>query len=210
MRRGVAQGYVTESLAGAHSELAVLPWHAHLPLQSGADRILRRMNRGYGRAEYLERARLLQQARPGFTLSTDVIVGFPSESEEDFQQTLELVREVGFVSAHAFKYSPRPHTPALKLGDPVPEAVKEQRLARLLELLDAQQAAYLKSLVGERTQVLLEARNQKDPRRFTGRSHRNEIVHVETPPDRELAGQLVPAIIERANAHSLMASLATA
>ena len=109
----------------------MLARHVHLPVQSGSDRVLRRMIRRYTRAEYVARAARLMRARPGLTLSTDVIVGFPGETEDDFAQTLSLVREVGFVSLFGFKYSPRPHTPALRLADDVPEDVKSERLARL-------------------------------------------------------------------------------
>jgi tRNA-2-methylthio-N6-dimethylallyladenosine synthase len=113
--------HVTDELVRAHAELEVLPAHVHLPVQSGSDAVLRRMLRRYTAADYVERAKALKGARPGFTLSTDIIVGFPGETEEDFQGTLALVREVGFVSVFAFKYSPRPNTPSLKFGDDVPK-----------------------------------------------------------------------------------------
>jgi tRNA-2-methylthio-N6-dimethylallyladenosine synthase len=199
--------YLTPELVEAHAELEVLPWHLHLPAQSGSDRVLRRMVRRYTRASFLELTGKLRQARPGLTISTDLIVGFPGETEEDFQQTLSLVTEAGFVSAYAFKYSPRPGTAALKLREPVPEPVKEQRLGRLLELVDAEQARHLQGLVGERARVLVEKRNHKDPERFTGRSHRNEIVHVKPPPGLDPTGLLAPVVIEQANKHSLLGSL---
>lgn len=149
----------------------------------------------------------LRWAIPDIVLRTTFIVGFPGETEQDFQQTLSLVREAGFVSAFAFKYSPRPFTPALKLGDSVPEPVKEERLARLLELIESQQNAHLQSLVGGRVEVLLEGRNPKDPSRFTGRSQRHEIVHVQAPAGRDLTGELVEVVVDHANRHSLMGSL---
>ena len=134
--------HLTSSLIEAHATLDVLPWHVHLPVQSGSDRVLKRMIRRYRRDTFIERARALCAARSGFTLSTDVIVGFPGETEQDFQQTLSLVREVGFVSAFAFKYSPRPHTSALALADDVPAAAKDERLQRVLALVEKQPQAH--------------------------------------------------------------------
>ena len=206
--------HVTDALVRAHAELDVLPAHVHLPVQSGSDRMLRRMLRRYTRAHYVARARALQQARSsGLTLSTDLIVGFPGETEEDFLETLSLVREVGFVAAFAFKYSPRPNTPALKLGDDVTEEQKDERLARLLEVVAEQQRAHLASLVGTRTEVLFESLSDvksdalaPGTARWKGRSSRHEIVHVDVPSDVDLTGALLPVSIERANAHSLIGS----
>jgi tRNA-2-methylthio-N6-dimethylallyladenosine synthase len=194
--------HLTSELIDAHRELDVLPSHVHLPVQSGSDRVLRRMKRRYTRAEYVERTAGLKASRPGFTLSTDFIVGFPGETEEDFLETLSLVREVGFVAAFAFKYSPRPHTPALKLGDDVPEEVKDDRLARLFAQVEVQQSAHLERLVGAKVRVLVEAPSRTDKTRLTGRSERHEIVHVEGTLS---PGDIVEAIVERANKHSLLA-----
>jgi tRNA-2-methylthio-N6-dimethylallyladenosine synthase len=196
--------HVTPELVQAHAELDVLPWHVHLPVQSGSDALLKRMIRRYRRDTYIERARALQACRPGFTLATDIIVGFPGETEEDFEQTLSLVREVGFVAAFGFKYSPRPHTPALKLGDTVPEELKEERLARLFEVTEAQQYAHLRSLVGQRTKVLLEGPSKSNPLRYTGRSHRHELVHVDVPGGVDARGVEVDVNITYANKHSLL------
>jgi tRNA-2-methylthio-N6-dimethylallyladenosine synthase len=202
--------HATASLARAHAELDVLARHVHLPVQSGSDRVLRRMIRRYKRAEYVERAARLMGARPGLTLSTDVIVGFPGETEEDFAQTLSLVREVGFVSLFGFKYSPRPFTPALRLADDVPEEVKSERLARLFEVVEGQGAAHLARLVGTRQRVLVEGASKSekgDPHaaRVQGRTERNEIVHVEAPGATALVGSIVEVEIVRANKHSLTA-----
>lgn len=193
--------HVTAELVRAHAELDVLPSHVHLPSQSGSDRVLRRMLRRYDRAEYVERARALTGARPGLTLSTDLIVGFPGETEEDFCETLSLVREVGFVAAFCFKYSPRPYTPALKLGDDVPEEVKDERLARLFEVVEAQQSAHLRGLVGTVQQVLVEGRSRSGD--FTGRTARHEIAHVGAPAGVDPVGRIVAVHIDRANRHSL-------
>jgi tRNA-2-methylthio-N6-dimethylallyladenosine synthase len=197
--------HVTEALVQAHTDLAVLPAHVHLPVQSGSDRMLRLMLRRYRRQEYIERARALQQARPGFTLSTDIIVGFPGETEEDFQETVSLVREVGFSSVFAFKYSPRPHTPALRLGDDIPEEVKADRLARLFEVSDAIQAAHLRSLLGQQLQVLVEGLSKTEATRYTGRSERHEIVHVQAPSGVDLTGSCLPVRVIEANKRSLVA-----
>jgi tRNA-2-methylthio-N6-dimethylallyladenosine synthase len=196
--------HVTDALVRAHAELEVLPAHVHLPVQSGSDRVLKRMLRRYTRELYLQRARALQGAREGLTLSTDFIVGFPGETEEDFELTLSLVREVGFVAAFAFKYSPRPHTAARKLGDDVPEETKDERLARLFDAIAEQQTAHLSRLVGTRTEVLIEGPSGKGEGTWSGRSARHEIVHVELPADRDGTGALVPVSVERANAHSLV------
>jgi tRNA-2-methylthio-N6-dimethylallyladenosine synthase len=200
--------YMTGELVQAHAELAVLPLHVHLPVQSGSDRVLKRMVRHHGRDQYIESARALKRARPGIVLSTDLIVGFPGETDEDFEQTLDLVREVGFVSGYAFKYSSRPFTPALKLGDTIPETVKEERLASLLSLIELQQTAHLESLVGQRVKVLLEGPNRKEPSHFTGRSQRHEIVHVSVPKGSDWTGKLVDVLVQHANKHSLMGSFA--
>lgn len=194
--------HATASLALAHAELDVLARHVHMPVQSGSDRMLKRMIRRYTRAEYTERVRRLLGARPGMTLSTDVIVGFPGETEADFQATLDLVAEIGFVGLFGFKYSPRPFTPALKLPDDVPEATKSERLARLFEVAEGLQRAHLGTLVGTRQQVLVEGAS-KAQGKVTGRTERNEIVHLDVPEGRELIGALVDVEITQAFKHSL-------
>ena len=202
--------HATASLARAHAELDVLARHVHLPVQSGSDRVLRRMIRRYTRAEYVMRAERLKRARPGLTLSTDIIVGFPGETAEDFAQTLSLVREVGFVSLFGFKYSPRPYTPALRLGDDVPEATKAERLAQLFEVAEAMGAAHLASLVGTRQRVLVEGASKSEKGDLTrdrvqGRSERNEIVHIHAPGAAAFVGEIVEVEITRAHRHSLSA-----
>lgn len=205
--------HATASLARAHAELDVLARHVHLPVQSGSDRVLRRMIRRYTRAEYVARVARLQAARPGLTLSTDVIVGFPGETDEDFEATLSLVREVGFVALFGFKYSPRPGTPALRLGDDVPETVKSERLARLFAVVEEQGAAHLAGLVGTTQRVLVEGASKSDKEApvggalVQGRSEQHEIVHV-LVPDAGAAdatrGEIVEVEILRANRHSLV------
>jgi tRNA-2-methylthio-N6-dimethylallyladenosine synthase len=170
------------------------------------------MIRRYTRAEYLERAARLARARPGLTLSTDVIVGFPGETEDDFAQTLSLVREAGFVSLFGFKYSPRPRTPALRLGDDVPEAVKSERLARLFAEAEAAGGAHLARLVGTRQRVLVEGPSKSGAglaagALVQGRTERSEIVHVEAPGAAALVGRVVDVEIVRAYGHSLAGRL---
>jgi len=195
--------HITADLVAAHAELEVLPAHVHLPVQSGSDRLLRRMARRYTAKDYIRQTDALKQAKPGLTLSTDFIVGFPGETEEDFAQTLELAERVGFVAAFGFKYSPRPYTPARKLGDGVPEEVKDDRLARLFALVEMQQQAHLQSLVGQDLQVLVEGPSPGDTGRFAGRSERNEIVHLVAAEGHDPTGELVTVTIDEPFRHSL-------
>ena len=198
--------HLTPALVQAHVDLPVLAKHVHMPVQSGDDRVLKRMGRRYTRAEYLERTQLLQQAVPGLTLSTDVIVGFPGETREQFRNTLSLIEELGFVGVFAFKYSPRPFTPALKLVDDVDEAEKSDRLSELLELSERIRQAHLRNLVGTRQQVLVEGRSKSGA--YTGRTERNEIVHFGCQNDP--TGEIVEVIVERSLKHSLVASMTDA
>ena len=197
--------HLTPALIAAHTELEVLPAHVHMPVQSGSDRMLRLMLRRYRRQDFLDRIHALKRSRPGFTVSTDMIVGFPGETEEDFQDTLSLVRDAGFTSVFAFKYSPRPHTPALRLGDTIPEELKSERLARLFEVSEGQQAEYLQGLVGRELEVLIEGPSKSDPTRFTGRSERHEIVHVPVPAGCDPSGEVVRVRAIEANKRSLLA-----
>jgi tRNA-2-methylthio-N6-dimethylallyladenosine synthase len=200
--------HLTPSLVQAHADLAVLARHVHLPVQSGSDRVLRRMIRRYTRAEYVERVASLARAVPGVTLSTDVIVGFPGETEEDFEATLSLVDEVGYKGLFGFKYSERPYTPARRLGDDVPEAVKGERLARLFARSEALLGAHLASLAGTVQRVLIEGQGEGGA--WSGRTERNEIVHVEGAADRDLCGEVVEARVVRSNKHSLAGELTDA
>ena len=195
--------HITAELVAAHAELDVLPAHVHLPVQSGSDRVLRRMARRYTASDYVARTDALKNAKQGLTLSSDFIVGFPGETDEDFEQTLALVRRVGFVAAFAFKYSPRPYTPALNLGDEVPEEIKDERLARLFALIETQQRAHLESWVGRDVEVLVEGRSPGDTGRFSGRTERNEIVHLIAPDGYDPTGELVTVTIDEPFRHSL-------
>ncbi len=194
--------HLTASLVRAHAELPVLADHVHMPVQSGSDRMLKRMIRRYTRAEYVARVDALRSARPSLTMSTDIIVGFPGETAADFELTLSLVREVGFSALYGFKYSPRPHTPALRLDDDVSEEEKQTRLLALFEVSEALTRANLASMVGSRVEVLIEGPSRPGASTRVGRTRRNEIVHL--PGGLGLdAGAVVVAEIARANKHSL-------
>ena len=201
--------HLTPSLVRAHAELPVLAKHLHLPGQSGSDRLRKRMIRRYTRAEDGERVRALEAAVPGLTLSTDIIVGFPGETEEDFEETLSLVRELDTKGLFAFKYSPRPGTPSLKLGDDVTEDEKSERLARLFEVSEALLARHLESLVGTTLRVLVEGPG-KDASTWSGRSEHNVIAHVDGAADLELAGSIVEVVVTRAYKHSCAGELTEA
>lgn len=191
--------HLTRALIDAHRELGVLAKHVHMPVQSGSDRVLKRMLRRYDVAEYRERVTALRRAVPGLTLSTDVIVGFPGETAADFEQTLALVRELGFIGVFGFKYSPRPFTPALKLDDDVSEEEKSERLTRLFELSEALRSAHLAGLVGTAQRVLVEGKGDRGG--YTGRTERNEIVHFEAAG--EPTGEFLQVEITGAFKHSL-------
>jgi tRNA-2-methylthio-N6-dimethylallyladenosine synthase len=194
--------HLTASLICAHQELPVLARHVHMPVQSGSDRLLKRMIRRYNVDEYLERTGALRAAVPDLTLSTDVIVGFPGETRHDFEQTLSLVERVGFTGLFGFMYSPRPHTPALKLEDDVPEAEKSARLAELFAVSEALRQAHLRTLVGRVERVLVEGQSKGA---YSGRTERNEIVHFGCVDDP--VGELCEVRIERAFKNSLAGSL---
>jgi tRNA-2-methylthio-N6-dimethylallyladenosine synthase len=157
--------------------------HLHLPVQSGSDRILTAMRRGYTTLEYRSKARRLREARPDLALTTDLIVGFPGETESDFEATCDLVRDLGFDQSFLFLYSPRPGTPAAALPDPVPEAVRHERFGRLKALLDRQALDFSRQRVGETVSVLVERRGESDPIALSGRSGTNHWVHFTGPSD---------------------------
>jgi tRNA-2-methylthio-N6-dimethylallyladenosine synthase len=183
--------------------------YLHLPLQSGSDRVLERMNRGYTRGRYLELIAELRQTVPGIALSTDLIVGFPGESEEDFEATVEMVEEVGYDSLFAFRYSPRPRTPAAGFPDQVPEADKTRRLSRLLEVANTVGARKNAALLGREVEVLVDGVSKKDSRLLSGRTRCNRVVNFDGR-GRRLHGELVRVRITQAMPHSLKGSLASA
>jgi len=151
--------------------------YLHLPVQSGSSKILRRMKRLYTRERYLEVIARIREAIPEIHFSTDMIVGFPGETEEDFQQTLSLIEEVRYGSLFAFKYSPRPGTPALKIGDAVDDAVSSDRLARLFDLHEQIKRERLESYRGRVVPVLYEGPSKHDPSILAGRTDDNWVVN---------------------------------
>ena len=193
-------------LIRAHRELESLCPHVHLPVQSGSDRILEAMRRRYTRARYLEIVAALREARPDLALTSDLIVGFPGESEEDFEQTLDLVREAGLVDSFSFKYSPRPGTTAIELGDEVPAELAQERLVRLQELQKSQTLAYHQSRVGHDALVLVDGASRHGGRQLSGRDLHHRVVNLDPGPDHEiLSGSIIAARILEATPHSLLA-----
>jgi len=190
-----------DDLVEAFARLPKLCESAHLPLQSGSDRILKLMHRGYTGEKFLSIAQKLRRARPGIGLTTDIIVGFPGETEEDFEQTLALCREVEFDNAYIFKYSPRRDTPAAAMADQVPLAVREERNQRLLDLVNGIAARKYEAFVGRRVQILVEGPSRKNGARFTGRTRCNKIVLFEG--DERHRGQLMEVKIERTGSFTL-------
>jgi tRNA-2-methylthio-N6-dimethylallyladenosine synthase len=168
-----------DDLVDAYARLPKLCPSAHLPLQSGSDRLLKAMHRGYTRERYLGIVRRLRAARPDIGLGTDLIVGFPGETEEDFQATLETVREAEFDQAFIFKYSPRRDTPAAALPDQVPQAVLEERNHRLLALVNEIGARKYEAFVGRTARILVEGPSRKNPARLEGRTGCHKIVVFE-------------------------------
>jgi tRNA-2-methylthio-N6-dimethylallyladenosine synthase len=189
-----------EDLIAAHGEVPTLMPFLHLPVQSGSDRILAAMNRGHDAAAYRRLVERLRAARPDLALSSDFITGFPGESEGDFAATLDLIRAVGFAQAYSFKYSPRPGTPAAALGEQIPEAVKEQRLAALHDVLAEQTLAFNRGCVGASFPVLLE-RPGRRPGQLIGRSPYMQSVFVTAPA--ALLNSVRPLRIIEAHANSL-------
>lgn len=184
---------MADDLIAAHGEVDQLMPYLHLPVQSGSDRILKAMNRQHRADDYRRLIERLRAARPDLALSGDFIVGFPGETDADFENTLALVRDVEYAQAYSFKYSPRPGTPASVLGDQLPEAEKSARLAALQDLLNAQQRRFNAASVGRRLDVLLERRG-KQPGQMVGRSPYMQAVHVDlTPQDDGSGGSGAPA-----------------
>jgi len=196
-----------EALIAAHATQEALMPYLHLPVQSGSDRILKAMNRDHKAEDYVALIGRIRQARPDIALSGDFIVGFPGETEADFEATLELVRQVGYTSAFTFKYSRRPGTPASNMGAQVDEAVKDERLARLNGLLEEQRRAFNAAMVGRVIPVLIE-REGRHPGQILGRSPYLQAVHAEGPAN--LIGQIVHMRIESAAHMSLSGVLVSA
>lgn len=192
---------LSDSLIDSYGEIDALVSHLHLPVQSGSDRILAQMKRGYTALEYKNKVRRLRAVRPDISLSSDFIVGFPGESEADFEATMRLIEEVGFDHSYSFIYSPRPGTPAASLPDDVPLAVKKARLARLQQRIEAMAHAIGQSMIGTEQRVLVERLSRKDSRQLAGRTDNNRMVNFDGDP--ALIGQFATVIITEVMPNSL-------
>jgi tRNA-2-methylthio-N6-dimethylallyladenosine synthase len=191
----------TDDLIDAFAALPQLVNHLHLPVQSGSDRILKLMKRGHTRADYIETIRKLREVRPGICLSSDFIIGFPGETEQDFEDTLALVEEIGFDLSFSFIYSPRPGTPAAELSDDVPVEVKKHRLERFQNRINEMAANISKSMIDTVQTVLVEGPSKKNPLQMQGRTENNRVVNFIAHP--RLAGQFVDVLITEALPNSL-------
>jgi len=195
----------TPSLIEAFASVGKLASHLHLPVQSGSDRILALMKRGYTALEYKEKIRRVRAVRPDLTVSSDFIIGFPGETERDFEATLALVRDVGFDQSFSFIYSRRPGTPAASLPDEVAQEVKLARLARLQAQLDLQESAISQSMVGSMQRVLVDAPAKKNQAELSGRTANNRWVNFAGPPG--LMHRFTDVLITDALRHTLRGRL---
>jgi tRNA-2-methylthio-N6-dimethylallyladenosine synthase len=195
----------SDSLIEAYASVPQLANHLHLPVQSGSDRILALMKRGYTTLEYKQRIRELRSVRPDIALSTDIIVGFPGERERDFEATLKLVADLQFDQSFCFLYSRRPGTPAASLPDEVPLAVKQQRLARLQAQFDAQALTLSRSMVGSVQRVLVERAAKKGQGELAGRTENMRWVNF--PGPKSLLQRFVDVSVTEARPHSLRGRL---
>ncbi|MCQ8106016.1 tRNA (N6-isopentenyl adenosine(37)-C2)-methylthiotransferase MiaB [Methylomonas sp. SURF-2] len=191
----------TDDIIEAFAEIPQLVNHLHLPVQSGSNRILAEMKRGHAREDYLEIMRKIKAARPGISLSSDFIVGFPGETEQDFEDTMALIEEVGFDFSYSFIFSARPGTPAANYPDDVGMEVKEQRLQRLKARLNEMFMAISEAMVGSVQSVLVEGVSKKNPLHLTGRTENNRVVNFAAHP--RLIGQFVDVLITEALPNSL-------
>jgi tRNA-2-methylthio-N6-dimethylallyladenosine synthase len=195
---------VDDALIEAHRDIpAVMPF-VHLPVQSGSDRILEAMNRKHTAADYVRTIDRFRKVREDVAFSSDFIVGFPGETEEDFSATLALVRQISYAGAYSFKYSPRPGTPAADMQETVTTKAMDERLARLQELIDSQQAAFNAAAIGKTVDVLFE-RAARNPGQIVGRTAYLQPAHVMASPD--IIGQVLPVAIDSLERYSLIGTL---
>jgi tRNA-2-methylthio-N6-dimethylallyladenosine synthase len=198
----------TQRLIDAHARIDKLASHVHLPVQSGSDRVLAAMKRGYTSLEYKAIARKLRAACPAISISSDFIVGFPGETERDFEATLRLFDDVGFDDSFSFVYSKRPGTPAAELRDDTPQDIKVARLARLQDRINANANRISEHMVGTRQRILVEGASRKAAVELSGRTANNRTVNFPGAPD--LVGQFVDVTITAALAHTLRGEIRTA
>src|SRR5271167_1477195 len=198
---------VDETLIDAHRDLVALMPFVHLPVQSGSDRVLAAMNRRHAADDYRRAIDRLRAVRQDIAFSSDFIVGFPGETEEDFRATLALVTQIGYAGAYSFKYSPRPGTPAEEMREIVSAEEMDERLARLQELIDSQQSAFNQAMIGTTVDVLFE-RSARNPGQIVGRTGYLQPAHVMAP--KSIIGQVLPVRIESLERYSLLGELAGA
>jgi len=198
----------TQRLIDAHAAIPQLAPHVHLPVQAGSDRVLAAMKRGYTVLEYRSIVHRLRASRPDISITSDFIVGFPGESDADFEATLRLIEEVGFDASYSFIYSRRPGTPAAEMPDTTPHEVKLARLQRLQAKIEAQASALSRAMIGSRQRVLVEGAARRDATELCGRTANNRVVNF--PGPRETIGRFADVTITAAMAHSLRGELAPA
>jgi len=196
----------TDSLVQAYAEIPKLANYLHLPVQHGSDRILAAMKRGHTALEYKSKIRKLRTARPDISLSSDFIVGFPGETDADFEATMNLIADIGFDQSFSFIYSPRPGTPAAALADDTPAETKKERLAILQDRINRQAMAISRAMVGSTQSVLVERPSKKDPRQLAGRTENMRWVNFDGDP--ALIGGFVDVLITEALPNSLRGRLA--
>ncbi len=197
---------MSDSLIQVYAEVPELVSHLHLPVQSGSDRILALMKRGHTALEYRKKIRRLRKQRPDISMSSDFIVGFPGETDQDFEATMQLIEDIGFDLSFSFVYSRRPGTPAADLPDDVPLLVKQARLARLQRRINEQAGQISRRMVGSVQRVLVDRPSRKDPRQLAGRTENNRVVNFDG--SRELIGRFVDLRITEALPNSLRGRLA--
>jgi tRNA-2-methylthio-N6-dimethylallyladenosine synthase len=198
---------MTTRMTEVYARLPKLVSFLHLPVQAGSDRVLAAMKRGYTAIEFKSVVRKLRAARPGLTLSSDFIVGFPGETEEDFEKTMKLIDEVGFDTSFSFVYSRRPGTPASDLVDDTPQAVKLQRLQRLQAKINEQANVIARSMVGSTQRVLVEGTSARDINELSARTDNNRIVNFAGHP--RLIGQMIDVVITDAMANTFRGRVVT-
>jgi tRNA-2-methylthio-N6-dimethylallyladenosine synthase len=191
----------TDSLIEAYAEIPELVSHLHLPVQSGSNRILNLMKRGHTREEYIAKIERLKEVRPGLSLSSDFIVGYPGETDEDFEETMDLIETLGFDHSYSFLYSPRPGTPAAEMEDDVSATVKKERLARLQARINAMAADISRGMLHSVQRVLVEGVSKKNYAQLSGRTENNRVVNFSGHP--KLIGQFVDVLITEALPNSL-------
>ena len=198
---------MTQRVVDAYARLPKLVSHLHLPVQAGSDRVLAAMKRGYTVIEYKSLVRKLRAARPDISLSSDFIVGFPGETEADFEATMKLIDDLGFDTSFSFVYSARPGTPAADLADDTPQDVKLARLARLQKRIEEHAATISAGMVGSVQRILVEGPSKKDPNELAGRTDNNRVVNFAGHP--RLVGRFVDVNIVSALPHSLRGEIVT-